>query len=393
MPKLKRGLIRPLLLLNSALILILSLFLGAAQLFITSPAAAQRPARLPKDRRHPPVQTRRKNPSFHRDSRYKFSGAHQLGINQERPALALLKRMFRPSAPYAGIQHTQEGSRYSEQIVKEDTNGKKLIQFISPSNLAGEIIISSPTVFYHYFPEKNQLYTAIWPQSESELKMHTLMQMALHGTLRVEITGEEKIDNIDCAIVSISAISRNHPDGILQRKLWIDKQTGALLRTERWGERGMISVSYMTQIKIGPGAGVSPRDFSRSAFPLNSQIDPLFPQTPPYQSIEAAQQQTPFQILVPLTLPNSFKPDGIWVFTQPGNISVLLRYTHGVNHFSLFERRAYPKGLHVRLAPPPHPHGSFVHWVERTPDGSAVSILYIGHIGPKALKLMADSIR
>ncbi|CEK19024.1 hypothetical protein CWRG_02365 [Chthonomonas calidirosea] len=361
-------------------VLVVLALLGSP-LFFYRPATAQKPYRVPQYRR-PKASPPRFRPSV-KPSRQ---------IDQQ--AIALLKQMFHPSAPYSGLQRTQIGDRYSEQQIWADTHGRIRIQYLAPPQFAGDIMLILPGHFFDYHAREHRLDVATLPTNQEQKEIRQLVQGIRSDRLQAVVTGEENVAGRDCAIVTILENVPGQPMGIPQRKFWIDRQTGIVLRKEVWNARGMISATYMVNIAIGEEAGVTPQMFSPSSLPRVADVKPLFPsERPQFPSIEAAQPHVPFPILRPTQLPEGYVLSGIWLSDTPNNPSVVLRYSRGLNYFSLTERRVLRPNPRARYGPPAVLRGMEARWLQRAPDGSAIAIIYIGHLTPSEFAIVANSLQ
>lgn len=308
--------------------------------------------------------------------------------------IALLKKMFHPSADFTGLQRTQIGDRFSEQQVWADTHGRMRIQYLTPPQFAGDIMLMLPNQFFDYHAKTHRLDVASLSPNRDQLELHRLIMGIRSGRIQATVTGEEEIAGRDCAILTIWGLVPGQPSEIPQRKFWVDRETGIVLRKEVWNARGMISATYMVNITVGPAAGVTSQMFSPSSLPHATEVSPLFPSArPQYRSIEEAQAHVPFSILRPTQLPDGYTLSGVWVVDGPKSTSVLLRYGRGLNYFSLSERPILRPNPRARYGPPAVLRGLGARWLERAPDGSTIAIIYIGHLTQEEFRLMASSLQ
>jgi hypothetical protein len=217
--------------------------------------------------------------------------------------------------------------------------------------------------------------------------------MVRRGALTPTITGQETVLGRQCAILILSS-KRPGAQAETQRRLWVDQESGIVLRNERWNAHGQISASYMTDITIGPEAGVLPKDFNPALLPKTANSEPMFPAgLPPFASVAQAELQAGFHILQPELLPANYTLDGVWVFGRGRGTSVLLRYTLGVNHFSLFERPAY----NLKPAELTRPYRRSATGIQRWPvqpaNGIALHMIYIGHLTADETRAIHDSLK
>ncbi len=324
----------------------------------------------------PHRQARRSQAQNREAARPRQKPAHIMG-SIDPAAVEILKKMFKPTMAYIGQQTTQVGGRTSVQQIEEDEKGRIRLQYQSPPDFRGDIMLILPGSFYEYHARQGKTDVALWPIQRGQ-REQGLLNLIRRGVVTVAQTGEEQILGRDCAII---AVSTPRPAGgqILQGKFWIDRETGIVMKRERWNAHGLISQSYLTSITVG--AVIPPSDFLPRSLP-RATTEALFPEGQPhFSTVEQAQLQTPFHILQPAQLPEGYALDAVWVF-RGGTGSVLLRYTHGVNHFSLFERRILKPNPGQRLNAPRWAGGSVLHWQTTTPEG-VLGIIYIGHLAPE----------
>lgn len=318
----------------------------------------------------------------------------------ERPdpaALDLLKRMLRPDVSFSGIQRTQVGNRVSEQKYEGDEKGRRRLEYLSPAALSGDVVLILPNAFYYYHAHTSQMGIALWPIGQTEQKLRGLIQQIQRGAVSIARTGQEQILGHDCAILTLFARRPAVAALMLQGKLWIDTVSGVLMRYERWNARGLVSVTYMTTIVTGPEAGVVPADFLPRSLPKAAQAEAVFPpEKPPLTSVAMAKVSAPF-LMEPGRLPDGYALDGVWIFgggpAHPERASALLRYTRGVSHISLFERRANPGQIRRIPAATRASAANVQRWQAANAQGESVDLIYIGNLGREEVQLLRDTMR
>ncbi|HZO91847.1 MAG TPA: sigma-E factor regulatory protein RseB domain-containing protein [Chthonomonadaceae bacterium] len=319
-------------------------------------------------------------------------------VPQAPAALALLKRMFRPLAPYAGEQVTERNERMSRQWIRGDTRGRVRMDFLEPANLAGDVMLIAPNQYRYYHKRTNTLDIAFWPtQQDLSGQERRIANAIRQKRLAVMAVGNELVAGRNAAIIEIAT-----PSGGLrgfESKLWIDPETGIKLKQEISGPRGLVSRSYFIRIAIGPAADVRPKDFE-PPFLQTATPNILFPPNAQrYGSMQEARPQLSFAPLEPSVLPPGFHLSGVWVFSsgskpRPERQAVLLRYTDGVTAFSLFERpaRANARPLLGRIRRPAF-RRSIQRWQIPLPTGASMDIIYIGHLAQEQVQAIHDSLR
>ena len=270
-------------------------------------------------------------------------------LTQEmKQARELLRLMLKPSVSYIATQETVlQNSRgvNSLQQVEGDSRGYVRIQFTSPDKVAGDVMIIGPQSFYSYHRARNQVEVALWPTEWNDEGKRMFANL-LSGAVSARLVGTETVAGRAAGIVELSVVNAAGVPQRVLRRLWIDQQTGILLRIQKSNNRGQItSTTGVTSIQVNPAIPITQAEF-RPVFP-GAALSPLFPD-PQFKTVQEAQGKLPFQPVEPnsAALPMGFRLEGVWVFgpdrVHPNQRSVLLKYTDGVTTFCLYERVVPP---------------------------------------------------
>jgi outer membrane lipoprotein-sorting protein len=280
----------------------------------------------------------RMNPPDHPGYHGQFAPPFPPPINCNDPAQKIMFLYLRSglTQSYVGKQTTRllfGRSQESRQIVKHEGPGRERIEYLSPSDLAGEILLLSGHRVLIYKPGKpGTIYEGLAPESELKIQTIFLMKQIFHHKIDISIVGNQKIAGKSTDIVEI----RPTKGGAAFKRFWIDAKTGVRLKTEDVDAHGStISTSYFTSIDYNYKP--NPRDFSPESLPDVPHVL-MFPNKPPFATIEEAEAKAGYDIKAPAVRPG-FHLNGIWV--TPGfrnERTTILRYTDGVNTFALFER-------------------------------------------------------
>jgi hypothetical protein len=289
--------------------------------------------------------------------------------------------------PYMGEQITRLflGRRLleSRQIIKHAGPGRHRIEYLSPPERRGEILLLIAGQLFNYKPgPPARILVGVAPDAEFQNRVRGRLRAILEGRVHIRVVGNEVIADRETAILELKSIGGS-------KRFWIDKQTGVRLKNEEIDPQGaVISTSYFTKIDYSPT--FVQKDFHPASLPSAPHV-PIFPPQKPLANVAEAQQQVAYTIREP-AVPPGYRLDGVWVVHRLGERRVtILRYTDGVNTFALFQQplpdtKASARGSRLR---PRTMHWSqdVVHWV----SGDRIFTL-IGKLSPAAARQIVDSL-
>lgn len=293
--------------------------------------------------------------------------------------------------PHVGEQTTRllRGRvRESQQVVKCAGPGRLRIEYLSPPALRGEILLTNGGRLFNYRPAENKIWVGPAPLEEFQSRARALMQSVKERRISVQVVGTQIVAGQSAAIIEIRAVG----GGAFFKRFWIDERTGVRLKNEELDPQGnVISTSYFTRIDYAPS--FSPAEFHPTSLP-SAPYAPLLPPTPPLPSVQAAQDQVAYTIRQP-SLPAGFRFSGAWVVPgQGGRQTTILRYTDGVNVFTLFQIPARPRVAGARLRPGGKLRGDarlrngVAHWM----SGDQTFTL-LGNLKPENAQQVIESLR
>ncbi len=306
-------------------------------------------------------------------------------------AINLLFHTFNSHAYYKGVQQTQVGGQISVQDVMGGPQGRLRIDYVSPPQFAGDIMVTAPSVFLHYISKRQRTYVTRWPAGKRQRIAARLRALIRNRKLLVTQTGWQEIAGVNCTIVRLARIPASVPGGVTQRQLWIDPTSAVILRNERWSPSGIQSVSYFTSITIGPNSGVTRRDFTLASLPANPHKQRVIHQSTRVMSLNEAAQIAGIHVLLPAYIPAGYRENGIWTVQRGKLTGVLIRYGAGVNHFTIFEHRIL-RAPAMRPRPPVRPRAGVQTWRQYS-AGATIAITYIGSLAPSEQLAMERSFR
>lgn len=308
-------------------------------------------------------------------------------------AWELLKKMYRPGADYEGVEISNANGLTSEETIRGDTKGRVRREYTAPASLSGDVILIWPNQYYRFSNREHRLYLALWPVETSD-KASRLRVLARTGRVRIQVTGEQMVAGRAATQITISAVTGNDENEASQ-VLSLDKETGIALKTERYNRMGrLLSSTYLRSVTIG--ATLAPDAFSPKALPPTQDKVPLFPGgQPAFATVDQARSLLAFAIKEPTHLPAGYALDGVWVFGQAQRASVLLRYSSGVNHFSLLESLVVNPNALARLPRPgelrPRRALGGMAWRAVVPEG-LLNIIYTGHLADADQQALLSSL-
>lgn len=272
----------------------------------------------------------------------------------------------------------------SEQDIQRVGFKKMRMDFTAPDMLRGEVMVDDGQVLSHYIPRARLLKQR--PSMLNALRRRVMQTgTALkQGRLSVEVADTDRIAGRDAVVIEVKPI--RHRPGFWSR-YWVDTDKWVKLKTEDIAPDGkVVSTFYYTRI-----------DFRNSIPGSKFRLDP--PDGVKVEkdamaslvSVKKAQKMVDFNILEPSYLPPSFKTVGATVRPFRGAQMVAIRYTDGVNCFSLFQTpgRTLTPGFRKRLhGGPVHAGGGVYSW--KVGD---LNLSIVGQIPPDQMERIAASVK
>jgi len=152
---------------------------------------------------------------------------------------------------------------------------------------------------------------------------------------RAELSGQERLLGRQTDVITLKPQQRSGPT----RKLWIDRATGVVLRTEQYNSSGkLVSRSFYSSVdwKASPPDSLFtvPEGWRQVVAPV---------QTERHWEKEDLSRRLGFTIREPGYVPPAFVLDGFHLVVRPNaQPSAHIRYVDGLNSISIFEHRCPP---------------------------------------------------
>ena len=203
------------------------------------------------------------------------------------------------------------------------------LEYLSPEDVAGRVIIDDGAAARHYEPGLNMLFEDRSLQDPSAAANLTL----LTRNYDIVVLGTDEVIGRQAYVLSLTP----HGTGV-HRQLWVDRLTGTVLRSEeRDASRGLVLTTYFSRISFSLNL---PEAYFRYRPPAGTRVVAL--QTAAGGTLNPAelQQQVGFPVLVPPALPEGYTFRGGSVSRFGSLVSAYLRYSDGGNIISFFEAPA-----------------------------------------------------
>ncbi len=203
------------------------------------------------------------------------------------------------------------------------------LEYLSPEDVAGRVIVDDGTTARHYEPALNMLFEDHSIQDTGAAASFTL----LSRNYSIVLLGTDEVIGRQAYVLSLTP----HGTGV-QRQLWVDRLTGTVLRSEdRDASRGLVLTTYFSRISFSLNL---PDAYFRYRPPAGARVLALQTVTGGTLNPAELQQQVGFPVLVPPALPEGYTFRGGAVSRFGSLVSAYLRYSDGGSIISFFEAPA-----------------------------------------------------
>ncbi len=203
------------------------------------------------------------------------------------------------------------------------------LEYLSPEDLAGRLIVDNGAVTWHYEPRLNMAFEG--PTLEGGVLSRDLTMLLRN--YRVTALGVEDVIGRQAYVIALDPIKSG-----VRRQLWVDRATGTVLRSEeRDPSRGVILSTYFSRISFSLN---QPEAYFQFRMPAGARLFKMFATEAGSMSPAALQARVRFPVLIPPVLPEGYTFRG-GALSRFGSLeSVYLRYSNGGNLISFFEAPA-----------------------------------------------------
>jgi len=266
------------------------------------------------------------------------------------------------------VVHYKQGGK--EQIKLLDTDGQVIVRKVSDGHNQWEYFVTRGRLLRRPLPT---------PQERHERDLATLDILA--RSFAVSLEGEDTIAGRRAYRIRIA---RRDGDPIPVRKLWIDRTSFVELKSERYAEDGRVTyVTALDRINLAPElqSGIF-------RFQPPPNLRPRVAPAPRFcGALADAQEQAGFEAIPPSRVPRGFEllDRSVCVHEHDGHPVLLLRYTNGLDSFSMFQRRLPPDWKPPEKQPGRH-RGAARTWVFRS-----FHFTLVGRLKPEHVEMIRDS--
>ncbi|MDQ3814505.1 MAG: hypothetical protein M3347_11210 [Armatimonadota bacterium] len=204
---------------------------------------------------------------------------------------------------------------------------KRRLEFSQPSVMKGDVLVDDGTHLWRYHHADN---TAVQTKTAPRFSEADLNQRLKESEAKV--AGQDTIAGRPAWIIAIYSRDEHR----LRRKFWIDKETKARLRTERYGPDGRATeFSALQSVRFGPVAA-SRFQWVTPAGASVQQTAGTFYESPRQAQRAASWLRLPGESALPRGY--EFESAIIDPGGNRGQGESWLRYTNGQNRFSIFQQ-------------------------------------------------------
>lgn len=255
------------------------------------------------------------------------------------------------------------GGRFAESFIKvvHLKPDKTRTEYFSPSRLAGIILIQNGPNIWKYYPGETS-----WEQVRSSaLTPPDTYRQGAFDNYNIRLLGKDHVAGRETYV--IHAAPRHA--GEAAHRLWIDSQYFLIIRNEMESMRGtVLNSSRYTKINLNP------KDISPTIFKVTGKV-----KTQPRTG------SLNFRVEKPSYLPKGYRLVGTAMIIINERSCAHLKYSNGVNTFSIFQHRS------ERKSPPVPIPSKVTHAITWARNGMQFTM--IGDLPNSELKKIANSTK
>ncbi len=285
------------------------------------------------------------------------------------------------------------GPRQPREITSKvyQMGDKSRREFLSPPPLAGRTTINDGTTIWRYEPHLRKVFTRLAPRLELEKEKFKSDLALLLENYEVNFSAGDEIADRKTYVIHLKPKSGAGNS----KKIWIDKEYGLTLKTERYAPKGkLISLSYYAEINFS-----SPLDETLFKFKAPPHID-IIAEAPEreFKSLADIEKNIKFKFVIPTYIPEGYIFRGASLLKVKDRAILHLKYTNGMSTVSLFEwpikRIAFPSflGREPKVAIPTDDSLGELKLQLLKGKSKDINYILVSDISPKELKKIATSL-
>lgn len=305
----------------------------------------------------------------------------QQGAVAEQDCIAILKRAINQNADVdlAGVQKVLHfglaKTRYEKWLLRRAHGGKLRTEILAPPQRKGVLVVNDGRIRYEYFPRLRLVrYHPVAPPAVTRRRRLNALSL-LQRNFRIIYAGKERIMDRWAHVVVVK-----RPNGRIARRVYVDTQKFVELKIDEFAPSGRpISSRFFVDITFSPVFG--PSDFVWvHPSGVRKQLTLYLGEG---MTLAEAQARVGYKPRLPTVLPPGFQflADDVTVPEVEGQKVLWLRFSNGLDTFSLFERLAGP-GIARRL-----PAGT-VTW-----NANGMNFTLVGSLTPEEFRRIKASIK
>ncbi|MDR7542881.1 MAG: sigma-E factor regulatory protein RseB domain-containing protein [Armatimonadota bacterium] len=212
--------------------------------------------------------------------------------------------------------------------------GLTRLDFLSPDGVAGRVVIDDGSRTWHYEPRLHTVFVG-----PSVAVPAVAAERLPAERYRVRLLGIEEVIGRPTVVLSLWPQA-----GRRERRLWIDRLTGVMLRSEeRDPDEGLVAVVYFTRISFGLNL---PATLFQPRLPAGARVVRQDGPTTTPVPLSVLEQRVGFALHAPAALPGGFRLLGGSPVRDGPVVAAHLHYTDGIRPLALFVAPA------SRIGPP-----------------------------------------
>lgn len=235
--------------------------------------------------------------------------------------------------------------RIIQRVVHQHPDRER-IEFLEPQNMRGSVVIRIRDDIYERESKGDSTVYSHRRRKDQDMLNLGLGFSSLNllrANYDLTMHGRATLLNRPATLLSIAS---KHP-GRRSKTVWVDRETGLVLRVEDRNEAGkLVEESFFSSIILNPRidpAVFATNEWSDHAVEENEVIA--------CGSMQEVQKEAGFALAAPVYLPAGFALDGLRVIRYVGRPMVHFIYTDGLAQVSLYERVAPPTDRAARAWP------------------------------------------